>query len=204
MKSVNGWPSCLNSFGIRSSPLSASANRNVIVIPTGKPTASARSERRARSRRRCTSATQSPAIGPNSGPTIIAPMIRITWSVRMPTAAISIARVMNARKLAESSMFSDVRASTSSQITASDGMPTAAFWAALPTADICESITSIAIDPSRSTSSSRRSEMMTLASARVTSHSMTSPSGFWAAPGRKIRLQTVGDCSSRSRTWSAW
>ena len=36
-----------------------------------------------------TTATQSPAIGPNSGPTIIAPMIRIGESSRIPTEAIS-------------------------------------------------------------------------------------------------------------------
>ena len=49
--------------------------------------------------------------------------------MRIPTAAISIARIMKARKLAESSMFSDVRDSTSSQTTASVGSPSAAFSA---------------------------------------------------------------------------
>ena len=43
--------------------------------------------------------------------------------MKMPTAAISIASTMKARKLAESSMFSEVRASTSSQTTASEGSP---------------------------------------------------------------------------------
>ena len=57
-------------------------------MPTGNPTASARSERRATSRRRCTIATDSPASGPYSGPTIIAPTIRIGESRKMPTAAI--------------------------------------------------------------------------------------------------------------------
>ena len=46
-------------------------------MPTGKPTASARIDRLAMSRRFCTIATQKPASGPNSGPTTIAPMIRI-------------------------------------------------------------------------------------------------------------------------------
>ena len=38
-----------------------------------------------------TIATHRPARGPNSGPTTIAPMIRISWSVRIPTAAIIVA-----------------------------------------------------------------------------------------------------------------
>ena len=95
-------------------------------MAVGKPTAKATSERRASESRRCTSATQSPASGPNSGPTTIAPMIRITESVMIPTPAISVARTMNARKLNDSSALSDVRLSTSSQTTASAGEPTAA------------------------------------------------------------------------------
>ena len=42
---------------------------------SGKPTASAVNERIASAPRRCTSATQKPASGPNSGPTTIAPTI---------------------------------------------------------------------------------------------------------------------------------
>ena len=84
------------------------------------------SERRASSRRRCTSATQSPARGPNSGPTTIAPMIRITESCRIPSAAIIVASTMKARKLNESSALSEVWNSTVSQTTASAGEPTAA------------------------------------------------------------------------------
>ena len=51
--------------------------------------------------------------------------------MRMPTIAISIASAMNARKLADSSTFSEVRASTSSQTTASEGSPALAFSAAM-------------------------------------------------------------------------
>ena len=98
---------------------------NAAAIPSGKPIASARSERRARSRWRCTSATQSPARGPNSGPTTIAPMIRISESSMIPSAAIMVARSMKARKLTESSALSDVCCSTVSQTTASAGEPTA-------------------------------------------------------------------------------
>ena len=54
-------------------------------------------------------------------------------------------------------------------------------------------MSSIAIEPSLSTSSSRRSETITLASSRATSQRITSPSGLRAARSRKIRLQTDGD-----------
>ena len=46
-------------------------------------------------------------------------------------------------------MFSEVRASTSSQTTASPGAPTAALSASLAASEIWESISSIAIEPSR-------------------------------------------------------
>ena len=57
-------------------------------------------------------------------------MIRMIESVTIPTAAIIVARVMKARKLPESTALSDVRASTSSQTTASAGEPAAARSAA--------------------------------------------------------------------------
>ena len=87
--------------------------RKVAAIATGKPTTSAASDRLARAGRRWTSATQA-ASGPNSGPTIIAPMIRMIESVTMPTAAIIVARIMKARKLPERTALSEVRASTCS------------------------------------------------------------------------------------------
>ena len=111
---------------------------------------------------------------------------------------------MKAMKIPESSVFSEVRDSTSSQTTASPGFPSAARSACLAADEIVESIFSIAIEPSVSTSSSRRSETSTLVSSRATSQRITSPSGRRAAPGRKIRLQTEGMFSSRSRTCSAW
>ena len=97
---------------------------------------------------------------------------------------------MKRRKFEESSVLSEVRDSTSSQTTASPGLPSAARPAASAAAEIVESICSIAIEPSTSTSSSRRSETTTLASSRATSQRITSPSGLRAARSRKIRLQT--------------
>jgi hypothetical protein len=91
---------------------------------------------------------------------------------------------MNRRKLAESSVFSEVRDSTSSQTTASDGAPAAAFSARSLASEISESMSSIAIEPSRSIPNSFRSLTITLASSRATSQRITSPSGLWAARSR--------------------
>ncbi len=54
-------------------------------------------------------------------------------------------------------MFSEVRASTSSQTTASEGKPAAAFSARTAASETSESMCSIAIEPSWWTSSSFRS-----------------------------------------------
>ena len=75
-------------------------------MATGNPTASAISDRFARSRRCWTIATLIAASGPNSGPTTIAPMMRIGESCMTPTEAISVAMIMNARNDAESSVSS--------------------------------------------------------------------------------------------------
>jgi hypothetical protein len=60
---------------------------------------------------------------------------------------------MNARKLSESSALSDVRASTSSQMTASAGAPAAAPAARVAPAESDDSTVSIEMEPSRSTPS---------------------------------------------------
>ena len=78
-------------------------------MASGNPTASARNERAASDRGGWTRATQNPAIGPNSGPTTMAPTIRIDESSRMPTAAMSPASTMNARNENESVALSEVR-----------------------------------------------------------------------------------------------
>ena len=121
----------------------------------------------------------------------------------MPTEAIRQASTMKATKLPLSSTLSEVRASTSSQTTASEGMPRAACSARFAVSEICESICSSAIEPSRATPSSLRSSMTTLASSRATSQRITSPGGWRAAFSRWTRLQVEGVASSRSRTFSA-
>ena len=47
MNSVNGWPACEKSSGKTSTAIMITVVTNAIAIPIGKPTASARSERRA-------------------------------------------------------------------------------------------------------------------------------------------------------------
>ena len=67
MKSVSGWSVTVKPAGWRSVARRARVKRNAAVIPTGNPTASARSERRATSRRRWTIATRQPGERPVLG-----------------------------------------------------------------------------------------------------------------------------------------
>ena len=91
---------------------------------------------------------------------------------------------MKRTKLNDSSVSSEVRASTSSHTTASEGIPGAAFSAATAASEIDVSMCSTAIEPRLWISSSLRSPRITLASSRATSQRITSPSGFVAAPCR--------------------
>ena len=184
MNPVSSWSLGTKSSGLAPMASNARVARHASTMPVGNPTPSAASDRRARSDLRWTSATDRPASGPNSGPTTIAPTIRIGWSSRMPTAPICIASTMNATKLIESSVFSLVLCSTSSQTTASDGRPGAAFSAAAAASESELSMCSTAIEPTRGISSSLRSPMITLASSRATSQRIRSPSGFLAAACR--------------------
>ena len=174
----------------------------VTAMATGKPTASAIVDRRASSPRRSTRATQTPASGPNSGPTTIAPMISTTESVRMPMAAIRVAITMKASWLPDSSALSDVVASTSSQITASEAAPLAACEARRAPVEIVARTSSIEIEPSRSTSSWRSCSTTTLTSSRATSHSTRSPGGFSDAPGTWTTLTTARESVRTRRTAS--
>ena len=147
MKSVNGWRVSSKLSG--NSPIHTmnSVVARAARVPRGNPTARAITERRASAAWRWTRATEMAASGPNSGPRTMAPTIRIGSSSTIPTAAICIAATMNSTKLKDSSVCSDVRASTSSHTTASDGRPGAAFSAAVAASEIAVSICSTAIDP---------------------------------------------------------
>ena len=85
-------------------------------------------------------------------------------------------------KFQDSSMLSEVRASTSSQTTASESEPGAWRAARPPASDISLSTRSMAIEPTEGIASCFRSLITTLASSGETSHRITSPGGFRAAP----------------------
>ena len=131
----------------------------------------------------------------------------------MPTAAIRPATTMKARKEAESSADSDVRASTSSQTTASEGEPLACFSALSARSDTCASMSSIEIEPTLWMSSSRRSDRTTLPSSRATSHRIRSPSGSYGSAlevddvaDRRIAFRAssarvAGSCGATIRRW---
>ena len=171
------------------------------VIPVANPVSWAVSERTARLRRRSTVATQIPATGPKSGPTIIAPTIRMALPRRMPAMAMSMARIIRSRKLADRAVIPATRLSTSSQTTASEAL--ALFSTAVVPPEICVLTGSRAIDPPSRICRSRRSATRALASSAATSHKMRSPDGRRTAPGMWIRLTTEEVASSRRRAASA-
>jgi hypothetical protein len=68
-----------------------------MAIARTKPTTRETTAERASPRRRCTMPSARPATGENSGPSTIAPITRMAESLTMPTTAISVAIVRNAR-----------------------------------------------------------------------------------------------------------
>src|SRR4051794_23368353 len=160
------WSSAPKVSGPTPVALNTRVVANTAAIPSGNPTASAANDRAARSGRRWTAATQNPAIGPNSGPTTMAPTMRIGLSNRMPTPAMQEARTMKSANPADRVALSEVRSVTSSQMTASEGAPGATRSATSAASEIAVSSSSIAMEPSRSTCSARRSSITTLASSR--------------------------------------
>lgn len=118
----------------------------------------------------------------------------------MPIAAISVASTMNAAKLNENSALSDVRASTSSQITASAGEPAEASAARRASGEITKSTESIEIEPPRPRPDRRSWLTTTLTSSRAMSQRMRSPGGLSDDPAIRTRLATAGESSSTRST----
>src|SRR5918998_168424 len=121
----------------------------------------------------------------------------------MPTIASSPATTMNTRKTPDSSTCSLVVASTSSHTTASAGKPLALRTAASARSEMCEWISSRAIEPFSFRPSPRRSAITLLASSRATSARTRSPAGRRAAPGTWTTLDTADERSSAARVASA-
>ena len=67
------------------------------AIPTAKPRTRVPSAWVARRGRPLTMPTQNATSGPNSGPTTMAPTMRIGWSSMTPIAAIMVATIMKQR-----------------------------------------------------------------------------------------------------------
>ena len=117
-------------------PVAASA---LVARPTARATEPQRRRRRPRrwrSRRRAwcsargriegrgrASARQIAATGENSGPTTMAPMMRMGWSSSRPAPAISVARVRKLRNAQDSTLSLRTRFSTTSQTIPSSGIP---------------------------------------------------------------------------------
>jgi len=130
------------------------------------------------------------ASGPKSGPTTMAPTMRIGWSLTTPTAAIIVATAMKTRKVAVSRTSSPARASTSCQTTASSSPPKTLAALRFAFGESVSSTDSIAIEPERSRPAACSSPRSSLAATRSTSQSTTSPVGSAPAPGSRMTLET--------------
>ena len=124
------------------------------------------------------SARQIAATGENSGPTTIAPMIRIGWSSSRPAPAISVARVRKLRNAQDSTLSVRTRFSTTSQTIPSSGMPGAAFSAASAASESSVPGSEIMIDPTWCRSSARSAATTGLAPSRATSAVTSDPGGL--------------------------
>ena len=124
------------------------------------------------------SARQIAATGENSGPTTIAPMMRIGWSSSRPAPAISVARVRKLRNAQDSTLSLRTRFSTTSQTIPSSGIPGAAFSASSAASESSVSGSEIMIEPWWCRSSSRSAATTGLAPSRATSATTSVPAGF--------------------------
>ena len=140
------------------------------------------------------------ANGPYSGPTTMAPTIRIGESASTPTAPMSTAITSSATKLGDRPLSSRTGASTSSQMTASDGSPGTYASAAAAASNDAVSMRSMAIEPRRWISSRRSSASTPLATSRATSNWTRSPSSRRAAPATTTMLHTARSRSSTAST----
>ena len=119
------------------------------MIPSGKPIASAVSERRATSRRRSTSRHAEAGERAELGPDDHRADDQDRRAEEDPDRGDQAGEHHEGEEVAaESSMLSEVRASTSSQTTASAGEPAGGpLGAVAPRSEICESICSSEIEP---------------------------------------------------------
>lgn len=101
MKSVKGRECSRSVADISPRKVSARVSSSAAKMPTRNRTPRARRERPIRVGRPRTSPTQSAASGPKSGPTTIAPTMRIGSSNTTPIAAIIVATAMNTRKVGD-------------------------------------------------------------------------------------------------------
>ena len=124
------------------------------------------------------SPTQIAATGENSGPTTIAPMIRIGWSSSRPAPAISVARVRNDANAQDSTLSVRTLFSTMSQTMPSSGMPGAARSAASVASERIVSGSESMIEPAWCRPSERSEATTGFAPSRATSAITRVPAGL--------------------------
>lgn len=179
---------------IQPSQFETSAQAKVIAIATVNPMTSVFSEVMTRCQVPRSRPKQMAATAPNSGPSTIAPTIRMGEFCRMPMPASCVAMARKARYAHVMRESACTRCASSSQTTASSGSPGASSTASVATLDSDRSTCSMAMEPSVSSHLSRSST--SLADSRAASQRITSPAGSRATPGRTTMLVTPGQSSS--------
>ena len=184
MNWVNGWSSSVNESGPRPVSLTISEKTYAAVIPAGKPTASASSERFATS----TAPLRHGHAEPGERPELRSDDHRADDQDRrveedprggdqhrQDHEGDEVGAQLGVLGGARLDLLPDHRVR---------GRARRRLLRLVGRIEICESISSIAIEPSRWMLSSLRSPRITLASSRATSQRITFPSGLWAARGR--------------------
>ena len=116
MRSDTGRMPSANALGSRSKARITSPNSRVATIANRKPKKSARRPRRTTWESAVSTPKATLIMAPYSGPTTMAPTIRICELVRIPTAPMSPAMIMSTNQLAGYTPRAWIRASASSQI----------------------------------------------------------------------------------------
>lgn len=135
-------------------------------------------------------------MAPYSGPTTIAPTIRIWELLKIPTAPIRPAMTSSANQLGGNVPSSSILALTSAHTGANCWNLPMRTIVRSARAEIEVSTFSITIEPRSSRPRSRSSPMTSLAAPCSTSKCTASPSGLLTAPGSMVRFSTAGSARS--------
>jgi hypothetical protein len=198
IRSATGRTPRENAAGVWPDQRISAPKARVRTIAARNPAASADRPRMTGSASPRSMPSATPMIALYSGPTIIAPTMRMSELTRIPTAPISPAMASRMKKLGGYTAPARIRASTTSQTGATSRCTSVRFTRGSGRSPTTASMTSIATGPARSSRSSRRRSRTALAADDRRSHCTASPAGRRPAPGRTVRFVTPGSAARRA------